>query len=293
MPRSLSVLIFSLLSSIASVTSPVHADPGQSANGIYYGEPVSMGDGSIRTYLALDAAELPMELGVLMSGDALDGLPTERSTSGRCFDLNGNGRIDDHGECEGGYDFVLALPSVAARRSDLPVQWVGVDWQVEGHIPPGVYDLPHFDFHFYLVSEESVQAIGVGPCGIFMDCALFERATRPVPEKYVDHRHVSVGAAVAMMGNHLIDMTSPEFAKPPKKFTHTWIFGAYDGRITFYEPMITREFFMSHPSTCAPIKQPKAWQTAGYHPTRYCIRYHQRANKYTVSLEGLEYRNAE
>ena len=293
MPRSSMVLIFSLLSSIASVTSPVHADPGQSANGIYYGEPVSMGDGTIRTYLALDAAELPMELGVLMSGDALDGLPTERSTSGRCFDLNGNGRIDDHGECEGGYDFVLALPSVAARRSDLPVKWVGVDWQVEGHIPPGVYDLPHFDFHFYLVSEESVQAIGVGPCGIFMDCALFERATQPVPEKYVDHRHVSVGAAVAMMGNHLIDMTSPEFAKPPEKFTHTWIFGAYDGRITFYEPMITREFFMSHPNSCAPIKQPKAWQVAGYYPTRYCIRYHQRANKYTVSLEGLEYRNAE
>lgn len=255
--------------------------------------PVNMGNGDIRTYVAFDAAGLPVELGVLMGGDSLDGLPAEHSTSGRCFDMNGNGRLDGHGECEGDHEYVLALPSAVTDRTDLPIQWVGVNWQVEGHIPPGVYDLPHFDFHFYMTNEESVRAIGVGKCGIFMDCAHFERATKSVPAKYVDHRHVSVGAAVAMMGNHLIDTTAPEFAKPPNKFTHTWIFGAYDGRITFYEPMITREYFLSRPGTCKAIKQPKAWQIAGYYPTRYCIRYHARANKYTVSLEGLKYREAD
>jgi len=43
----------------------------------------------------------------------------------------------------------------------------------------------------------------------------------------------------------------------------------------------------------APIKQPQTWQIAGYYSTRYCIRFHQRANKYTVSLEGFENRKAE
>lgn len=293
MHTKISVSVRSLLSWTFAITLCAYAGIGRAAPQVHYGAPISMGDGTIRTYLAIDAAGLPMELGILMSHDALHGLPAKRSTSGRCFDMNGNGRIDDHGECEGDHEYVLALPPVAADRWDLPVQWVGVNWQVEGHIPPGVYDLPHFDFHFYIASEKSVRAIGVGKCGVFMDCALFERATQPVPAKYVDHRHVSVGAAVALMGNHLIDTTAPEFAKPPKKFTHTWIFGAYDGRITFYEPMITREFLLSRPSICAPIKQPDAWQIAGYYPTRYCIRHHERANKYTVSLEGLMYRTAE
>jgi hypothetical protein len=276
-----------------SVTLPVHAGSTRTANAVHYGMPVKMGNGDIRTYVAFDAAGLPVELGVLMGGESLDGLPAERSTHGRCFDMNGNGRIDGQGECKGDHEYVLALPSAVTDRTDLLIQWVGVNWEVEGHIPSGVYDLPHFDFHFYFASEESVRAIGVGKCGSFMDCAQFERATKPVPAKYVDHRYVSVGAAAAMMGNHLIDTTAPEFAKPPKKFTHTWIFGAYDGRISFYEPMITREFFLSRPSTCKAIKQPKAWQIAGYYPTRYCIRYHAPANKYTVSLEGLKYREAD
>ena len=95
------------------------------------------------------------------------------------------------------------------------------------------------------------------------------------------------------MGNHLIDSTSPEFGKPPEKFTHTWIFGAYDGHITFYEPMITHEFFMNRPKECVPIKQPQAWEQAGYYPTYYCIRYLHNRDEYTVSLEGLIYRKGE
>lgn len=293
MPSSSNLSVIALLLSMVSVTWPVHAGSEPGSERIHYGEPVNVGNGSARTYLAFDAAGTPMELGVLMSPGFFDGLPSEHSRSGRCFDLNGNGRIDERGECQGDYEYRLALPPLAAQRPGVPIRWVAINWEPHGHVPPGVYDLPHFDFHFYIASEESVQAIGVGTCGIFMDCAHFARATQAVPAKYVDHRHASVGAAVAMMGNHLIDTTAPEFAKPPRKFTHTWIFGAYDGRITFYEPMITREFLMSRPNTCAAIKQPNAWQIAGYYPTRYCIRYHQGADKYTVSLEGLAYREAD
>jgi hypothetical protein len=282
-----------LLLSAAAVALTVYPIIGRADSNIHYGAPVDMGHGTVRTYLAFDAAGKPMELGVLMSADALEGLPAGHSRSGRCFDLNGNGRIDESGECEGDYEYVLAMPRVIADRWDIPFQWVGVNWNAHGHIPPGIYDLPHFDFHFYIANEPSVRAIGVGPCGIFMDCDDFKRATQPVPAKYVDHRHVSVGAAVAAMGNHLIDSTSHEFAKPPKKFTHTWIFGAYDGRITFYEPMITHAYLMKRPNVCKAIKQPDAWQIAGYYPTRYCMRYHDRAGKYTISLEGLEHRKAE
>jgi hypothetical protein len=37
-------------------------------------------------------------------------------------------------------------------------------------------------------------------------------------------------------------MTTTELGNPPAKFTHTFISGAYEGHIAFYEPMITRAF---------------------------------------------------
>lgn len=282
-----------MLCTAIAILNPPRAAAGSHAAEIVYGEPVSMGQGSVRSYLALDTAGGPVELGLLIHRSSLEGLPRERSTSGRCFDLNGNGQIDPPDECEGDYEFVVSLPSEVRDRADIPFRWIGANWNPAGHAPPGIYHLPHFDFHFYVVDEESVRAIKTGTCGFFMDCDQFEIATRPVPARYVHKDHVNVDAAVAAMGNHLIDLTSPEFAKPPQKFTHTWIFGAYDGRITFYEPMITLEYFQSNPNGCTAIKQPQAWERPGYYPTRYCIRHHAKADKYTVSLEGFRYRNAD
>lgn len=285
-PRELLLLI------AAAIALLSHPMVGRAADGVHYGTPVRVGDGTMRTYFGVDAAGVPVELGILMDAGALRGLPTEPSTSGRCFDMNGNGRIDGSSECEGDYEYFLALPPVIADREDMPVQWVGVNWNVHGHAPPGVYDLPHFDFHFYMTSKAAIDRIRVGSCGIFIDCDDFKRATQPVPAKYVDSRFVNVDAAVPMMGNHLVDTTSPELAQPPQKFTHTWILGAYDGRITFLEPMITREYLLERPNRCFAIKQPSAWQLSGYYPTRYCMRYHARVDKYTISLEGLVFRTA-
>ena len=84
-----------------------------------------------------------------------------------------------------------------------------------------------------------MAAIRPGPCGELIDCDDFKRAQIPVPAQYVHADHIDVGAAVPDMGNHLIDAKSPELVVQGREFTHTFIFGAYDGQITFYEPMIT------------------------------------------------------
>ena len=60
-----------------------------------------------------------------------------------------------------------------------------------------------------------------------------------MPARYVHADHIDVGAAVPDMGNHLIDAKSPELVSQGQVFTHTFIFGAYDGHVIFYEPMIT------------------------------------------------------
>lgn len=257
-----------------------------------FGEPQKMGDGTVRTYaIVLDDGKLDA-LGISFTASLLDGLPPHPNPTSRCFDLDNDGHLDE-GECEGDHEVRLFLSAALADRADLPFRWIGINWNPHGH-PPGAWSVPHFDVHFYMVEPDAIDAIRVGPCEFFIDCEDRERALKPVGADYVHPDHVSVGATVAMMGDHLIDSRAPELAeRDPEPFTHTWIFGAYDGQITFYEPMITREYLLSGPDGCTPIKQPRAWQRAGYYPTVYCIRAPGPGDEYTVSLEGMVYREAE
>jgi hypothetical protein len=56
--------------------------------------------------------------------------------------------------------------------------------------------------------------------------------------------------------------------------------------------MITLAYLQTRPSACVPVKQPQAWETEGYYPTTYCIRYLADDERYTVSLEDFVHRTA-
>jgi hypothetical protein len=257
-----------------------------------FGPAQKLGNGTVKSYAFVRDDGSPTAIGIVFKASALQGLPTEANRTSRCFDLDKNGRINDHGECEGDYELRLALPDALAARQDVPFRWIAVNWNPHGH-PPKAWSVPHFDFHFYMAEQSTIDAIRVGPCPIFINCDDQKRALTKVPAKYVHPDHISVKATVGRMGDHLIDIKTPEMApNNPKPFTHTWIFGAYDGHITFYEPMITREYLLARPTGCHRIKQPKAWEQAGYYPTMYCIRHSDQHRSYTVSLEGMVMRQA-
>jgi len=230
------------------------------------------GQGTVASYAVIADDGTPSEIGVAFSAGALDGLPTKRNNYSLCFDLDGNGAINETGECEGDYGVDLPMPAEVTGRADIPFAFAKINWNPEGH-PPAPWLPPHFDLHFYQIPVAAVDAIRVGNCGIFIDCEDYERAIKPVPAKYVHPEHVSVQAAVGRMGDHLIDTLTPEFGNPPQPFTHTWIFGAYDGGIIFHEVMATLSFMALGPDVCAPIKQPQAWEHAGWYPTSYCFRH--------------------
>ena len=232
-----------------------------------------LGQGTVASYATIGADGVPAEIGIRFSAGALDGLPAARNSTSRCFDLDGNGTINATGECEGDYELDLPLPAEVTGRADIPFDFVMVNWNPEGH-PPEPWLPPHFDIHFYQIPLSAVDAIEVGPCGIFIDCDAFKVAIQPVPAKYVHPDHASVDAAVGRMGNHLIDTKTPELGTPPQPFTHSWIFGAFDGRVIFHEVMATHSFMVLGSDTCPPIKQPQAWEVAGYYPTRYCFRHY-------------------
>jgi hypothetical protein len=250
------------------------------------------GKGTVHTYATLDADGAPVALGIAFGKGALEGLPAHLTQTSRCFDLNQNGQIDEQGECIGDTELNLALPDGLPGHADVPFRFVMLNWNPMGH-PPGAWTLPHFDLHFYMIDRDEVRNMRTGPCGILMDCDDFQRAIKPVSARYVHADHVNVEEAVGEMGNHLIDSKTPELGTPPTTFTHTWIFGAYDARIIFYEAMITLDFLLRREDTCAPIKQPAAWQIAGYYPTRYCMRHEAETGTDVVSLEDFVLRPAE
>jgi hypothetical protein len=191
-----------------------------------HSEAQKLGKGFAQLYVELDAAGAPKTLGVAFNQGMLEGLPTMPNTWSRCFDKNGNGQIDAHGECNGDYELAFALPEELAGIT--PFAWVSVNWNPMGHMPPAppVWAAPHYDFHFYLMPREVVQQIRPGPCAELIDCDDFVRAQKPVPAQYLHADHLDVGAAVNAMGNHLIDSKSPELAQGGPPFTHTFIFGA-------------------------------------------------------------------
>lgn len=239
---------------------------GSSGPATTYSDSVSLGNGTVRTYITTNQAGgqsgTPIAVGVELTGSSFEALPAEH------------------------VEIVTPFPQEA---SVTPFKWMLLDWNPQGHIPPGVYDLPHYDFHFYIMDQAKRQEIKAGACeagGEGVDCATLERGTKAVPAVYVAPDHINVGAVVPGMGNHLIDVTGPEFNGT--KFNHTFIYGVFDGEVTFYEPMITREFLLAKPdNACVDFKRPGGFATAGWYPTQYCMRYHQNTNTYTVSLEGF------
>jgi hypothetical protein len=155
-----------------------------------------------------------------------------------------------------------------------------------------VYDTPHFDVHFFIDTIANAFAIQSGPCGPeFVRCDQFEIARRPVPASYMHPDFKDVEGVVPAMGNHLIDLTGPEFNRQP--FTRTWIYGVYGGRVTFYEEMVTRAFLLSQPNACFPIKTPPAVALTGFYPTVSCLRHDVRSGDVTVSMERFVLRRAE
>ena len=255
------------------------------------GQSWELGDGTVSTYAELDNSGAPTVIGVVYSAGALEGLPTARSDQHHCFDRNADGAVDGNTECFATHEAAIPLPDAVGTRSDIPFKWVLFNWNPVGHIPPNVYDVPHFDIHFYIEPVANVFALQDGPCGPeFIRCDQFELGKKPVPSNYVHPDFQNVDAVAPAMGNHLLDLSGPEFRG--EEWQRSWIFGVYDGRVTFYEEMVTRAFLLSHPDACVPIKSPAAVALTGYYPTQSCIRYDAQAGEYTVSMEAFVLREA-
>jgi hypothetical protein len=241
-----------------------HSDsPGQMP---HYVIAAPLGDGIVKTYVLRSKEKQeghgrkPDEIGIEIPASVMNNLPST------------------------GVALAIDLPNTARNT---PFQYMMLDWNPQGHEPAGIYDKPHFDFHFYIQDHEDVMDIRPGDCS-GLNCDDYAKAMKPLPPEFTPQGYINVGSVVPFMGNHLIDPASPEFNGQP--FTRTWLYGAYDGAITFYEPMITRQSLIEQPNVCSDLKMAPAVAASGYYPTKYCQQYDKRQKVYRVYITDFIYR---
>jgi hypothetical protein len=249
---------------LSSSTSP--AETHRATDGTAYGTPVVVGNGTVRSYVTYAGGEA-VEVGVAMSESVMSGLP---KASGD----HAEGHLDMH-------EFVLDMPA----GNPTTFKHVGFNWNPGGHEPPGIYDLPHFDFHFYMIPVADRLAM------VPTDTADFNAKARNYPSpEFIPEGYISPAPmGIPQMGVHWIDPKSPEFNG--QQFSQTFIYGSWNGKFIFVEPMITKALIESRQTVTTPIGTAQNYGTAGRYPTSYTVRWNARAAQYEVALTGLVTRN--
>lgn len=220
-----------------------------------YGPEVALGNGTARAWVSVDASGTPTAYGLAFTDDALTGLPTTMSGVRLHFPEEGKLTPIDHAE---------------------------IDWNPDGH-EPQPYMVPHFDFHFYQITEAQQDAI------VPSDPDYDAKMAKAPSAEFVPEGYIQTPGGVPQMGAHWVDPSSPELNGQP--FASTFIYGSYDGAFTFLEPMMALSYLQSKPDTTMTVKLPAQYATPGRYPTTYSVSYDASAKEYHVTLDGLVQRN--
>jgi hypothetical protein len=245
----------------AACNSDGQSEPNASPR-IYRGNAVPVGNGTAQAYILTDG-DVPIEIGVALSKRALDGLPVGGGTGGH-----------EHGVTF--FEHLLALP----ENNPTPFRFIELDWNPGGHEPPGIYDRPHFDFHFYTTDLSTRNSI------VPENPDFTAKGTRRPSLEYVPAGYIAPEPLVVpKMGLHWINPQSPEFNGKP--FTTTFIYGTWDGRVIFAEPMITKAFIESTRDTTIAVPVASRYEVAGYYPSSYRVRFDEASQEYRIALSGF------
>lgn len=93
-----------------------------------------------------------------------------------------------------------------ANAPQTVVNHVMMDWEAKGHPPPGVYDTPHFDFHFYVVTPAERKKVMFKS-----EAESGDPSQQPAAEQMAPGYIMPPGTAVPRMGVHAVDPKSGEF----------------------------------------------------------------------------------
>ena len=135
-----------------------------------------------------------------------------------------------------------------------------------------------FDIHAYVISPQQRDAIT--DQGSDLEKAYKTPADDFIPVGYVP----APDSAEPCMGVHWVDPTAAEFQGDPHGFSHTLIYGFYDGVMAFMEPMVSLDFLKSQATVEQEFARPKRYSQPRLYPTRYRITYHPETQEHRISL---------
>lgn len=271
-----------------------------------FGEPVVYRNATAAAWVELDdpseSCAGPSKVGISfeLNGnsstlfDWLDNLPNEYETA---FNItNARGECKDNPLAAGCIppNDLVAPEFPGTNTTFNPFVYVGVNWNPLGHPPMEVFNKAHFDFHFFMESQEDTNSIvpsETEPCTEGLSPASFFKANTPVPEGCFPGGYANLNAVAPFMGNHYIKLDEPVVAAaaagspdPSLWVDPAFIVGGYDGVITFLEPMVTRKQIQDIVMDSTMDEDPDAWApqcyktsvpaqypSSGYYPRSFCL----------------------
>ena len=213
----------------------------------FYGPQVQMGAGHARSWISTNHHGVPTEIGAEMTRSTLTGLPEVFTP------------------------FVLPLHQKALDKTAF--EHLVIDWNPHGHPPGGVFTVPHFDFHFYTITNAARLAIPPYPLAM----AAFDNLP---PAGYIPAGYNADPGGVPQMGKHWGDGNVA-----PGTFSKTMVYGSYNGKVIFVEPMITLDVFQNAVPFSLAYAQPALFHEHTYYPTKY--NFYVKDGKYYVTLSDF------
>lgn len=228
---------------------------------VFKGPQVSLGDGKVRSWASIRKDGFPLEIGIEFTAEAFNNLSSD---------------AQEHDT------FVVPLHQKA--KAATPFDHIGLNWNPEGHPPPGVFSTPHFDVHFYMISM--AERMQIPPWSPATDAAF---NNYPPPGYMPANYFTPPGADTAepQMGKHWLPVNLGDFLP----FSKIMILGTYDGKFTFVEPMVTLNYLQSNEELNFAYPQPQFFAKPGNYPTVYNI-YRNTSNGHVfITLSDFVVRN--
>ncbi|NHN61573.1 MULTISPECIES: hypothetical protein [Halorussus] len=240
------------------VTGTGSATSAATTTAFHEGESIAVGDGTVTAYATTTPKATVESLGVHVDGAAMDAFDDEEVKA------------------------PLAFPAQTAAGNALDhhqFRFVRFEYLPEGHIPKGVYDVPHFDFHFFMLDESIVETIERGPARYSIpEAQMPEDHIRPPLVDTDDDGEPDAPLVESKRGEPITDPGFTEYQEDGE-FTHTHLYGGYDpdgdgeGRLILFEPMLTTDF-VDQLDTLLDVNMqiPTAYFTGDEYPTSYVIQ---------------------
>lgn len=280
--------VLSLGSGIAAAAGSDGDEDARTASatrGHHEGESTAVGDGKVTAYVTTTPRGAVSSLGVHIDDAAMEAF--------------GDGEVVAN----------LDFPTETTDGVELDTHqftYLRFEYLPEGHIPKGVYDVPHFDFIFFMLDEEIIEGINANPAQYSIPKAQMpaDHIRPPLADTDGDGEP-DAPLVEAKLGEPITDPAFSEYQEDGK-FTQTHLYGAYDpdgdgvGELMRFEPMITADYvdrvlandLLQGNAPLAigqqvELKTPAEYATADEYPTAYGLRPDGNGGLF-VSLEDFE-----